>query len=62
LAPSGQVLRAFDDILQPFAERIVANDKQAELLALGRDALLPKLISGELRLKDAERLLAEAEA
>jgi|GEM_PF-1543176 type I restriction enzyme S subunit len=34
------------------------NESTAEFAAL-RDALLPKLISGELRLKDSERFLED---
>ena len=33
--------------------------KQAHTLAALRDTLLPRLISGELRIPDAERLLEE---
>jgi type I restriction enzyme S subunit len=33
--------------------------KQSQLLAKSRDTLLPKLISGELRIPEAEKLLEE---
>jgi type I restriction enzyme S subunit len=36
------------------------HEREARTLAAQRDALHPKLISGELRVKDAERLVAEA--
>jgi type I restriction enzyme S subunit len=39
--------------------QIDASDRQSELLAKTRDALLPKLISGEIRIPDAERMLEE---
>ena len=42
---------------QPFAER--ANYGEVLLSQRLRDALLLKLISGELRVRDAERFLAE---
>jgi type I restriction enzyme S subunit len=32
-----------------------ANDDESHTLATMRDALLPKLLSGEIRVKDAER-------
>jgi type I restriction enzyme S subunit len=33
--------------------------RQSTLLSATRDALLPKLISGELRIPDAEKMLEE---
>jgi type I restriction enzyme S subunit len=33
--------------------------RQSTLLAATRDALLPKLISGEIRIPDAEKMLEE---
>ncbi|MDH7598224.1 MAG: restriction endonuclease subunit S [Sedimentisphaerales bacterium] len=41
-----------------FAKRDAANEESCTLAAL-RDALLPKLIYGELRVKDAEKFLKE---
>jgi type I restriction enzyme S subunit len=35
--------------------------KEVELLANARDTLLPKLISGELRIPEAEKLLEQAD-
>jgi type I restriction enzyme, S subunit len=40
--------------------RAEANKAESRTLAALRDALLPKLMSGELRVRDAERGLAEA--
>jgi len=39
--------------------KVLINLLESETLAALRDALLPKLISGELRVKDAERFLKE---
>jgi type I restriction enzyme S subunit len=39
--------------------RIAANDRESRSLANLRDMLLPKLLSGEIRVKEAEKL-AEA--
>jgi len=39
--------------------KVVAAVNESRTLAALRDALLPKLISGELRVKDAERFLKE---
>jgi type I restriction enzyme, S subunit len=60
LVPSDELLRAFEDLVRPFAERIVTNDAEAETLAALRDTLLPKLLSGEIRIKDAEKVVGEA--
>lgn len=53
--PSAQVLEAFDSIVQPLYRQIVANTKENSTLAETRDLLLPKLMSGEIRLRDAEK-------
>ncbi len=39
----------FDRFVQPLYERIVNSARESRSLAALRDALLPKLISGELR-------------
>lgn len=40
-------------LAKPVLERVVANQRESRTLAALRDALLPKLISGELRIHDA---------
>ena len=50
LFPSEQLAIAFGDIVEPIIEKIIANQKQAQTLATLRDTLLPRLISGQLRL------------
>jgi len=39
--------------------RVKANSEQSRTLVTLRDALLPQLMSGELRVRDAERLVEE---
>ncbi len=46
--PPKESLHAFDDRLQPYYSAICANAIENELLAALRDALLPKLMSGEI--------------
>jgi type I restriction enzyme S subunit len=46
--PSQPVLTAFDSQIAPIFAAMHANEEQSRSLALARDALLPKLISGEL--------------
>ena len=58
LVPPPPVLQSFVHVVGPLYARIVTNVKQAEYLADLRDALLPKLLSGQLRVPDAERIAA----
>lgn len=57
--PSHEVLARFDEITAPLVSKIFANSKQANSLSQLRDTLLPRLISGQLRLPEAEALVAE---
>ncbi|MBC7260686.1 MAG: restriction endonuclease subunit S, partial [Chloroflexi bacterium] len=57
--PPQAVARAFTETLQPFVDRIIAGVRESRTLAALRDALLPKLIRGEIRVRDAERFLKE---
>jgi len=58
--PPVQVIAAFDSLIRPLRDRMFANDMQAQTLATLRDTLLPRLISGQLRLPEAKALLEEA--
>jgi type I restriction enzyme S subunit len=53
--PPESVAERFSMLVQPLIERIIAGIHESRALAALRDALLPKLISGELRVKNAER-------
>jgi type I restriction enzyme, S subunit len=55
VTPAPQIALKFYDFLAPLDSRISANNEASRTLAALRDTLLPKLISGELRIKDAER-------
>ena len=55
VTPSQPVAGVFSDLCQPWYDRIVGAKQESRTLAALRDALLPKLISGELRV-DAVRL------
>ena len=57
--PSSQLIFAYFDSAYTIQDKIEKNDQASIALASTRDALLPKLISGELRIPDAEKLLAE---
>jgi len=60
VVPTASVLMAFNDLCQPGYIRIVVSKREGRTLSALRDTLLPKLISGELRVKDAERFAVEA--
>ena len=53
--PSGSVLEAFNSCVEPLLDRIVSNIQESRALAATRDFLLPKLMSGEVRVKEAEK-------
>lgn len=57
VAPSHTVLDLFDDVAKPIYERIVSNERGSRTLTALRNSLLPKLISGEIRVKDAARFV-----
>ena len=58
--PQQQVAARLNDALCPMVSRMNANVHQAHTLATLRDTLLPRLISGKLRLPEAENTIAEA--
>jgi type I restriction enzyme S subunit len=60
--PDDQVMRAWDSVAAPLLGRAFLNDLEIHSLSTLRDALLPKLLSGELRVRDAEHVVAEATA
>jgi len=47
--PLPALAKRFADTVAPFDQRIAANNEESRTLAALRDALLPKLLSGELR-------------
>ena len=60
IIPSARVAATFDDLVAPYMERILANQRASRNLTALRDELLPKLISGELHVEDASPRLSEA--
>jgi len=58
VVPDKQVLQAFDAATLALRLRVSANLQQAQTLATLRDTLLPRLISGQLRLPEAEAAVA----
>jgi type I restriction enzyme S subunit len=60
LFPPDAVLQAFAKTVDPIFEIIGQNGIQSDSLATLRDALLPQLLSGEIRLREAERAVGES--
>ncbi len=58
--PETEILSAFDKYARPLYEQIVKNQRESRILVALRDVLLPKLLSGKLRVKDAERIVWSA--
>jgi len=59
IIPPNDIVGSFTCLVRPSFEQLFRNLAQSRTLAALRDALLPKLISGEMRVKDAERILKE---
>lgn len=59
--PPISLIERFEGIVGPFFDKWILNLHQSHTLAVLRDGLLPKLISGELCVKDAERIEEEIE-
>ena len=55
--PPARVRKAFDDIVRPILLKLPETYFENKSLSAIRDLLLPKLMSGEIRLKDAEKAM-----
>lgn len=60
--PPKLLLKAFEERAAPLFLRVLESTRESRALAALRDALLPKLISGEIRVKEAGRVMKEATA
>lgn len=57
IIPTREIQMAFSQVTNPLFERWIVNRKESLVLETTRDTLLPKLISGQLCIKDAEKFL-----
>ncbi len=57
--PQLPLVQIFGEIVSPMMDKIRINSEQSISLSSVRDALLPKLISGQLKIPDAEKMLEE---
>ena len=55
--PDQKVLKSFDEFLTPVFDKIKVNVKENKLLENILDTLLPKLISGKLKISDAKTIV-----
>lgn len=60
LCPPDDVLERLGVVMAPLVEQAIHNELESRHIAQLRDTLLPKLISGELRIADAEKFLERA--
>ena len=57
--PSKNLVESFGKVVSSIQVTIKAKDEKSKTLTAIRDTLLPKLISGELRVPDAEKILED---
>ena len=57
LSPPNEIIEAFERLVYPLDQSIENNKNEAWTLAQTRDTLLPKLLSGEIRVDDAAEIL-----
>jgi type I restriction enzyme S subunit len=60
VVPAPPAMSAFERMVQPLYLRVVNNERESRTLARLRDTLLPKLVSGDVRLEHAERFLGRS--
>ena len=57
--PPDPLFLMFEKQVSPLLNQVLVACEQSRTLAALRDALLPKLVSGQLRVKDAQRFVEE---
>ena len=62
IKPINNVLKAFDEIVSVMDDRITINEEKLRTLTTLRDTLLPRLISGQLRINQAQDVINEVGA
>lgn len=58
--PNEEVAFQFSKAVDPLIQRIRSNRRESKVLAAARDLLLPKLMSGEVRVRKVERIVEAA--
>ena len=62
IAPDDATVAAFENVATPLLIKVQHNHVQINSISAIRDTLLPRLISGKLRLPEAEAALKEVSA
>ena len=60
IVPNVECIKAYEKLAITFHKRVRANNKLGQTLEQIRDAMLPRLISGQLRLREANENLQQA--
>jgi type I restriction enzyme S subunit len=58
--PPMPVAKKFAESVEPLDKQRAQNSRQSQILGSLRDLLLPKLISGEIRVSESERMVGQA--
>ncbi len=58
--PEADIFSRFEQRVKPWFQKMRANDEESHTLASIRDALMPKLLSGEIKVGDAEKFTERA--
>jgi len=61
ISPRPDIISLFEKLAYPIDENILSFEEESRTLAALRDTLLPKLISGELRVPNVEKILEDAQ-
>ena len=56
LRPSDEIIEAFERLIYPLDQSIENNENESHTLTKIRDTLLPRLLSGEIRVDDADEI------
>ena len=62
ILPPNKILKSYSEITNPMLKKIAINHKKMILLSSLKKILISKLISGELKISDAEKLVSEVSA
>ena len=60
IIPDTRLIEQYEEIVLPMLNRTLIGKSESTVISQLRDTLLPKLISGELRIPEAEKFLEEA--
>lgn len=60
ILPKDNLAESFDKVASNLLEQAILNKKESITLAQLRDTLLPKLLSGQIRIRQAEKMVSEA--